>query len=829
MTEFLNYSPQTIEPKWQKNWYESNLYRATDQDIKRPKKYILVEFPYPSGAALHVGHAFRFTVPDVYSRYLRMKGYNVLFPIGYDAFGLPTEERARKEGKNPVVTTEENIQAFRGQLHRLGYGFDWEREVNTTDPAYYKWTQWIFAELYKAGLVAQREVELWWCEELATVLANEEVLDDPNTPGAKISERGEHPVERRVMTQWVIKITEYADKLLEGLEVVDWPNSIKDMQRNWIGKSTGYEIQWQVLDSKHNGTGVTLTAFTTRLDTLPGVTFLVVAPESEIAITLLTDEHRREAEEYIQQVQNKSDRERAIGKDKSGVFTGSYVQNPLTGESLPVYLADYVLSGYGTGVVMGMPGHDARDREFAELFDLPTILTTELPKNWDLNQIYTERGVQVNSGGLDGLDRDEVVSRIFDSLEKLHKIKAKTNYKLRDWVFSRQRYWGEPFPFEYHKITGPVVEGEEVILIEGENYRLEVLPASRLPLLLPEVVDYLPSSDGRSPLAKTDWIHIRDASGAIIGRHESDTMPNWAGSCWYYLRYTDPKNTDVFASRENLEYWLPVDIYFGGSEHTTLHLLYSRMWHRFLYDQGLVPTPEPYQRRINGGMLLGPDGRKMSKSLGNVISPDTKILEYGADALRLYINFIGPYDATVIWQEGGLKACRTVLDRIWKLQTKIIPDYQDSKVVISALHLFIQEISENLENLKTNVCVAKIMSFTTLLRNQDTISQSIWLQFLQIISVFVPHIADELWSKSAQKGSIHLSTWPVYNPDLIVTDTVVYAIQVNGKIRAQLQLSPNLSEAEIKAEALTAVNKWIDGKTPKFMKVIPNKLVTIAV
>lgn len=829
MTELLNYSPQIIEPKWQKNWYDSNLYRAVDQDIKRPKKYILVEFPYPSGAALHVGHAFRFTVPDVYSRYLRMQGYNVLFPIGYDAFGLPTEERARKEGKNPVVTTEENIQAFRGQLHRLGYGFDWEREVNTTDPAYYKWTQWIFAELYRAGLVAQREVELWWCEELATVLANEEVLDDPNTLGGKISERGEHSVERRVMTQWVIKITEYADKLLEGLDVVDWPNSIKDMQRNWIGKSTGYEIQWQVLDSKYNGTGVTLTAFTTRLDTLPGVTFLVVAPESEIATTLLTDEHRRGAEEYIQQVQNKSDRERAIGKDKSGVFTGSYVQNPLTGESLPVYLADYVLSGYGTGVVMGMPGHDARDREFAELFDLPTILTTELPKNWDLNQIYTERGVQVNSGDLDGLDRDEVVSRIFDSLEKLHKIKAKTNYKLRDWVFSRQRYWGEPFPFEYHKITGPVIEGEEVILIEGENYRLEVLPASRLPLLLPEVVDYLPSADGRSPLAKTDWIHIRDTSGSIIGRHESDTMPNWAGSCWYYLRYTDPKNAEAFAARENLEYWLPVDIYFGGSEHTTLHLLYSRMWHRFLYDQGLVPTPEPYQRRINGGMLLGPDGRKMSKSLGNVISPDTKILEYGADALRLYINFIGPYDATVIWQEGGLKACRTVLDRIWKLQTKAIPDYQDSKVVISALHLFIQEISENLENLKTNVCVAKIMSFTTLLRNQDTISQSTWFQFLQVISVFVPHITEELWSKSTQKSSIHLSTWPVYNPDLIVTDTVVYAIQVNGKIRAQLQLSPDLSETEIKAEALAAVNKWIDGKTPKFMKVIPNKLVTIAV
>lgn len=827
------YNHAEIEAKWQQSWYTNNIYRAIDLD-SRDKKYILVEFPYPSGAALHVGHAFRFTVPDVYSRYLRMKGYNVLFPIGYDAFGLPTEERARKDGKNPIDTTRENIEAFRGQLHRLGYSFDWSREIATTDPQYYKWTQWIFGRLYEAGLVEQREVELWWCPALATVLANEEVLDDPNIPSAKISERGEHPVERRVMTQWVIKITEYAEKLLEGLDLVDWPEYIKDMQRNWIGKSEGYELKWEILDNAQHLSGKDFTVFTTRLDTVPGVTFIVVAPESDSLVQMIAPDQKEHVKTYIESVKNKSDRDRSIGKEKTGVFTGSYAKNPLTGEVVPIYVADYVLAGYGTGIVMGMGGHDERDRAFAKAHGLAYPITTALPAGWDPEVPYDGEGVQVNSGEFDGLDRTAAVSAIFDVLSGYKKVTKKTNYKLRDWVFSRQRYWGEPFPFEYHKVATPVDADEEVILIEGESYRIELLPLEKLPLLLPPVADYLPAEDGRSPLAKTDWITIRDEQGNAIGLHESDTMPNWAGSCWYFLRYLDPHNDKEFASQEKLEYWLPIDVYFGGSEHTTLHLLYSRMWHRFLYDQGLVPTPEPYQKRINGGILLGPDGRKMSKSLGNVVSPDEKIAKYGADALRMYINFIGPYDATVVWQEGGLKACKAMLDKAVDIAQKV-QDAQEDRKLEAARNKLVMLVEKHLEGLKTNVAIAQLMTFTNLLKEYEVIPMQTWKVYLQVLAPFAPHIAEELWSKLFENNhantyeSIHLSQWPSFDESKIVEDTMTLAIQINGKVRAEIEVSSEISEEQVFELAREAATKWLAGKEIKFQKYIAGKMVTFAV
>ena len=1004
------YNPADIESKWQNTWFENNLYAAVDNDTTREKKYILVEFPYPSGAALHVGHAFRYTVPDVYARYLRMSGYNVMFPFGYDAFGLPTEERARKDGKNPVETTRENIEAFRGQIKRLGYGFDWEREFATTDPEYYKWTQWIFARMFERGLVEQREVELWWCPALSTVLANEEVLDDPSIPGAKISERGEHPVEKRKMTQWVIRITEYAEQLLAGLELVDWPEHIKEMQRNWIGKSEGALVDWQVvtpqeiilrhgaefeaktptrhraiallkikgqdkyLVEKRMGRGMyffpggmvdpgetplqaviretseefgialteknlvkkvttlyhartfktqekqalrdrhpklyekmrrhhsssegnlehwyefeieadhprtkseidqknaelitvtiddlyrnkwpqldtvldqvrspgvsetnqIVTVFTTRKDTIPGVTFVAVAPESSLVASMTTEDQKAHVEAYVESVKNKSDRERAINKEKTGVFTGSFAINPFDGELVPVFVADFVLANYGTGVVMGMPGHDERDAEFAAVHDLPTIYTTKVPQDWNRDKIYSGVGEQINSGDLNGIPNDQAGQQIIGTLIERGVAKLQTNYKLRDWVFSRQRYWGEPFPFEYKKVDGAVVsdENDMITSVEGQDFVVTLISDDKLPLVLPPVIDYEPSADGRSPLAKTDWITIKDNDGNVVGRHESDTMPNWAGSSWYFLRFCDPKNNVEFASQKNLDYWLPVDHYFGGNEHTTLHLLYSRMWHQFLYNEQYLKTPEPYQLRTNGGILLGPDGKKMSKSLGNVVSPDTKIAEYGADALRLYVNFIGPYDATVIWQEGGLKACRKLLDTIWRLSAKVDNTTEITREIESALHTMIRGVTTNLEIQKTNVSVSELMVFANYLKEISSIPKKIWQAYLQVLAPFAPHIADELWyashnyDTSDYTKSIHLSTFPKYDDSKVVSDTQTLAVQVNGKVRATIEVVTGLSDEHILQQALDSVTKWVEGKPVKFSKVIPGKLVSLVV
>jgi leucyl-tRNA synthetase len=839
------YNASEVELKWQQTWYKDNLYKSVDNDQTREKRYILVEFPYPSGEKLHMGHTLRYTYPDIYSRYLRMKGYNVLFPIAYDSFGLPTEERARKDGKNPAVTTKENIEAFREQVKSLGYSFDWEREFSTTDPDYYKWTQWIFGEMFKKGLVEQRQIDLWWCPNMGTVLANEEVVDGPD--GVKISERGEHPVERKSMKQWVIKITEFADTLVDGLNDVAWPEYIKDMQRNWIGKSVGAEVDWEIVDVDGILLSITATTFTTRKDTIPGVSYIVYAPEHKDVLKLVIKEQLREIEEYQLAVKNKSDRDRQISKEKTGVFTGSYAKNPFNGQLVPVWISDYVMANYGTGVVMGMGGHDERDREFSLKFNLPVVFTTQVPEGFEdvasLTKIWGGEGKQVNTGvGFDGLKNIEASEKIMEMLEIKGVAKRKINYKLRDWVFSRQRYWGEPFPFEYIKsdlLTPEQLKGRLHTEVDGEDYIVTLLPQESLPLVLPEVEDYEPSKDGRSPLSKTDWIHIRDNTSAIIGKHESDTMPNWAGSSWYYLRYTDPKNTTAFASQVNLKYWLPVDHYFGGSEHTTLHLLYSRMWHQFLYQQELLPQgknsqgksyAEPYYMRTNGGMLLAEDGTKMSKSKGNVINPADKIEQYGADALRLAIAFIAPYEQTVAWVEGGIKATRKFLEDIVKLNEKVIDGFEDSEEVVRAVHLLIKRTEEGFASLKSNVAVAEMMTVRNVLSNATQISVELWKMVLKVIAPFAPHLMEELWSNNGYGGTtIHTQSWPQFDPTKVLLSTIPIAVQVNGKIRAELMVPAGIDDTELLSLAKESVAKWLDSKTLKFSKVIPGKMVTLAV
>jgi len=1473
-SQVANQSPYwEIETYWQQFWYQHNLYKAIDFD-SRPKKYILTEFPYPSGASLHIGHAFRYTVPDVYARFLRMNGYNVLFPMGWDAFGLPTEERARKEGQNPKLITQENIKNFKQQLLRMGYGFDWDREFATTDPEYYKWTQWIFGEFYKAGLAEQKEMEVWWCPELKTVLSNEEVLDGPN--GTKVSERGEHPVIRKKMRQWVLKMPEYAEKLLAGLEETHFPEHIKEMQRNWIGKSEGCVVKWPVvnelksaqlqvvilhgygadaqsnffpwlkteleklgctvwlenlpntnnpnldeqvefvlqsvtLDSQTivvghslggvvamrllerlqqpilglvlvgslykpellidfepsfikqtnwqwdfdkirqqaqsikilsdlqdcyipvnqgrelasllqaelieyqaegthfmslqepkvlsgiqqiiknyrlkqaNDSQIFIETFTTRVDTIFAATFLVLAPEHPLVEQITTTEHADTVKNYLAEVANKSERERQIGAEKTGVFTGSYAVNPITGDLVPIWVADYVLGGYGTGAIMAVPGHDERDYEFAQKFGLPVRENVKPVSGEKVTTVFTEYGILYNSGDYSGLTSQEAKIKLTAELEAKGQGYRQVNYKFRDWVFSRQRYWGEPFPFEYigtgfkrvcsklyehlqnaikqDKISRAIVEcliindkgqilcqkrslnrqlfpgvwelpgghiennetiaeaiirevreeigvevveipfylgyidwtvlpdwsfgtddnltrrsflfvvktkgqpqimehnkvsdlgwfdhsnleelnkgrsvfpnnyftswpervrtGEEVcqkldryitevvvrgldflewnkilptnksfeeinnrdeiygytawrhnktivinskiksekkldqedvqklqnlqemtkylifdfdgvlgdslytftqayiqfnpqslynydevkeksftdfhscnpqhkidfnypqeldnqlnfhqrstakdleigfnlfedflkeikqipnakmavissgsenyiknyasktelnfshvygaetnlskevkvkmicqdwgispkevflltdtqsdvlelrrildpakiygiswswygyqclkevlperqilrdfqdiyrlfedsgyVELDDEFYKIRLLRKKELPLILPDVEDYLPSDDGRSPLAKTEWINIRDEQGRIIGKREPDTMPNWAGSSWYYLRFCDPKNDQEFASYEKLKYWLPVDHYFGGSEHTTLHLLYSRFWHRFLYDLGYVPTPEPYDYRTNGGLLLGPDGRKMSKSLGNVVSPDEKLALVGADALRLYINFIGPYDGTVIWQDGGLKACKKLVDNIWALRLRVVDQVEAKKSLVVAYHKLVRNITQQISELRTNVAVAELMTFVNLLKDQEQIPAEIWKGFLQVLAPFAPHIAEELWysvngfDRTDPTKSIHLSNWPSFDPSLCIDDEVTIVVQVNGKIRGEFVVAKDSPNDLLVSKAKEVASKWLVDKQIKFTKVIPNKMVTFAV
>ncbi len=809
------YNHKEIENKWKDVWYKNNLYKAIDFSPK-PKKYILAEFPYPSGKSLHVGHIMRYTLPDVYSRYLRMKGYNVMFPMGFDAFGLPSEIYAIKTGENPAKYTKRLIGDYKESLSKMGYGIDVEREFSTTDPKYYKWTQWIFLKLFKAGLAEYKETPIWWCEQLKTVLADEEVLTDKN--GNKISERGEFTVERKMFKQWVLKIPQYAEKLIDGLKTVDFPEAIKTAQINWIGKSEGMNITFPIADFSES-----LTVFTTRPETIFGATFVVMAPEHKLVSKITSRECLKKINDYVAKAKNKSELERiSQDKDKTGVFTGAYAFNEKTKTNIPIYIADYVLSGVGTGAIMGVPGHDKRDFEFAKKYDLPIVRvvigedgdSSEITK---IEQVWEGEGQMYNSHFLDDLDTKAAAQKIMDYLEENGIGKRNTTYRIRDWVFSRQRYWGEPIPM-LHKENG------EIEPLCDPDKAEEV--SQYLPLELPDVPDYNPTSDGSSPLDRNkEWVNTKDKNGNPVKR-ETNTMPNWAGSSWYYIRYCDPRNDKQFADPKLMKYWLPVDKYFGGAEHTTLHLLYSRFWHKFLYDQKLVPTPEPYAWRINGGILLGSDGKKMSKSKGNVVEPLEVIEKYGADALRMSICFLGPYEDTFPWNENSLKATSKLLNTIYSLKDRVLPKAQVSDSLNKSYNKLIKNMTYMYEALKMNTAVSEIMIFVNELKKEQQINENVWEGFIKVLAPLAPFIAEELWKG---KESIHLQTWPTYNEKLLQNQNIAIPVQINGKVRGEINVSPESGESQIKEITLAneKIKNNLSGKEIIKFIYVPKKIISI--
>jgi leucyl-tRNA synthetase len=853
INEKTKYDHKSIEKKWAKVWVEKEVYAAEDFS-KKPKKYILAEFPYPSGKSLHVGHMMRYTLPDIFSRKLRMSGYNVLFPMGWDAFGLPAENNAIKTGRHPSEVIKEASDGYRRVLSEAGYSFDLTREVNTTDPNYYKWTQWLFLKFFENGLAELKEEPVWWSEELKSVLANEEVTQKADGKMYPF-ERGVLPIERRMLQQWVLKIPQYADKLIAGLDKTDFPEYIRSAQINWIGRSEGAEVDFAIAESNVIATPDSvrgkqsrqsqdkIRVFTTRLDTIFGATFIVLAPEHHLVAELTTSENTEAVQAYIEETKQKSEIDRlSEGKTKTGAFTGSYAINPFTGKQVPIWISDFVLTTYGTGAIMGVPAHDERDFEFAKKFDLEIIQVVKGENENVELPFVTKEGKLMNSGEYDGMDFKAAFNKMVEKAEKEGFGEKKVHYKLRDWLFSRQRYWGEPIPL-IHKEDGTV----EAIVDTNNPEEVK----KNLPLVLPDVPDYTPSSDGYSPLAKnTEWVNTTAKDGTPAKR-ETNTMPNWAGSCWYYLRYLDPKNDEAFADMEKMKYWLPVDMYFGGSEHTTLHLLYSRFWHKFFYDQGLVPTEEPYQWRMNGGILLGPDGEKMSKSKGNVLNPDEKFEVYGADALRLYISFMGPYDGTIAWQEGGLKACRRLVDEVIDLRAKVtsqsdvIPakagihstPINTNQDITTAYHKMIKNVTEMADNLKMNTAVSEFMIFINLTKQQEKIDKEMWKGFLKLLAPFAPFITEELWqeingyTEFKKENSIHLQEWPKYDENLIKESKVVVGVQINGKLRGEVEVNIEETEATVKDRvmALPEIIKWLpEGQTEikKFI-YIPGKIVNI--
>jgi leucyl-tRNA synthetase len=817
------YNHSEIEKKWKDKWYETNLYEAKDFSTK-PKKYILAEFPYPSGKNLHAGHMMRFTLPDVYSRYLRMKGFNVMFPMGWDAFGLPAENYAVKTGINPAITTKEIIEDYRKSIYTMGYSVDVNREINTTDPKYYKWTQWIFLKFYKAGLAEYKEMPIWWCEKLRTVLSDEEVLTDKD--GNKISERGEHPVERKMLKQWVLKIPAYAERLIQGLNDVDFPDAIKNAQTNWIGKSVGMIIDYVI-----EGTNEKVSVFTTRPDTNFGATFVVLAPEHPLALKITTQENLEAVKSYIEKTSKKSELERLTEvKDKTGVFTGSYAINGLNGEKLPIYLADYALLNFGTGAVVGVPGHDKRDFLFAQKFALP-VKRVVVGKDGDaseitsLAQVQEDEGKIINSDFLDGMEINNAIDKICDHIIKKGCGERHTTYRIRDWVFSRQRYWGEPIPV-IHKEDGtiePLCDPDEPIEVKNS-----------LPLILPDVPDFNPTPDGLSPLEKNvEWLNVKDKNGKPA-RRETNTMPNWAGSSWYYIRYCDPANDSEFANFDILKYWLPVDKYFGGAEHTTMHLLYSRFWHQFLFDNKLVPTPEPYAWRINGGLLLGPDGKKMSKSKGNVVEPVEK---FGADALRMFICFLGPYEDTYPWNDNGMKATSKLLITVYGLKSKVNKDVKDSEEVLKAYNIMVKNVTGMFENLKMNTAVSELMIFVNNIKNVETIGIDVWKGFIKVLAPMAPFIAEELWQEIngnaawTVENSVHVQSWPTFDEKLTTEDVITLAIQINGKVRSQIKVPADIKEEELRKLAVEdpKIANHLAGKEIRKFIYIPGKIISIVV
>ncbi len=800
----MNYSEhKRIDKKWQDRWYSENIFRA-DNDSDKPKFYTLIEFPYPSGVGLHVGHTRPYTALDVVSRKLRMDGYNVLFPMGWDAFGLPTENFAIKNHVHPAVVTKQNIQNFKKQSMSLGYSFDWDREINTTDPDYYKWTQWIFLKLYEHGLAYKKKMSVNWCTSCLCVLANEEVVDG-------VCERCGAPVVHREKEQWMLKITAYADKLLEGLKDVDFPERVKTQTINWIGRSTGAEVDFDT------NVGETLRIFTTRPDTLFGATYMVVSPEHP-----MLDKYKDrianidDVMAYRAVSARKSDFERTeLSKEKTGVrLDGITAINPVNGREIPIFVSDYVLMSYGTGAIMAVPAHDDRDYAFAKKFDLPII---EVVSGGDINEAaFTdcETGVMVNSGFLDGLTVPEAKKAIIAELTKTGKGAEKVNYKLRDWVFARQRYWGEPVPLVWCDHCGKYVP----------------VPYDQLPVLLPNVESYEPTENGESPLARiTDWVNTTCPVCGGPARRETDTMPQWAGSSWYFLRYTDPKNPNALASLEALKKWMPVDWYNGGMEHTTLHLLYSRFWHKFLYDIGVVNTPEPYKKRTSHGMILGEDGEKMSKSRGNVINPDDVVAEYGADTLRLYIMFIGDFEKTVTWNTKAVKGCQRFIDRVCALGDHVMPGKTYSAAHETALHQTIKKVTSDIGAMKFNTAIAAMMTFVnTVYDNGGTINEAEYKTLLALLNPFAPHITEELFERFGE-GMLCQTKWPPYDESKTVEDSVTVAVQMNGKLRATITLPRDCenSEAEKAALADPKVAQGLEGKTIVKVIVVKNKIVNI--
>ena len=795
------YNHRAVEEKWQKIWDDEKAFAATD-DYSKPKYYALVEFPYPSGKGLHVGHPRPYTALDIVARKRRMQGYNVLYPMGWDAFGLPTENYAIKNKIHPKIVTKNNVERFKKQLHSLGYSFDWDREINTTDPEYYKWTQWIFLKLFKAGLAYKTEMPINWCTSCKVGLANEEVVNG-------VCERCGAPVVRKVKSQWMLKITEYADKLLEGLNDVDYIERVKVSQRNWIGKSQGAEVDFQIAGKEDK-----LTVYTTRPDTLFGATYMVVSPEHP-ALDKYKDEIENwdEIVAYREQAARKSDFERSeLAKEKTGVeIKGLKAVDPVNDKEIPIWVSDYVLMSYGTGAIMAVPAHDTRDWEFAKKFNLPIIEVVAGGKNVQ-EEAYTDvaTGKLINSGFLDGLEVAEAKKKIIAFLEEKGIGKGKTNYKLRDWVFSRQRYWGEPIP-----------------IVKCEKCGYVPISESELPLELPEVESYMPTDNGESPLAAMDeWVNTTCPCCGGPAKRETDTMSQWAGSSWYFLRYTDPHNHEALASPEALKYWLPVDWYNGGMEHTTLHLLYSRFWHKFLYDEKIVPTPEPYQKRTSHGMILGENGEKMSKSRGNVVNPDDIVMDYGADTLRTYEMFIGAFDLSASWSENGVKGCRRFLERVWKLQDILVDGDAYSAEFETKMHQLIKKVSSDYENLKYNTAIAALMSILNDFSKAGKINRAEFKTFLVLLNPVAPHITEELWTACGYEGRLYQTAWPEYDEEKTKEDTVEIAVQLNGKTKTTVTIAVDADKDTAIAMGKEALGDKLTGNIIKEIYV-PGKIINI--
>jgi len=799
-----------IEPKWQRYWAEHKTF-AAHEDTAKKKLYVLDMFPYPSGAGLHVGHPEGYTATDIYCRFQRMRGFNVLHPMGWDAFGLPAEQYAIKTGTHPAITTKQNVDTFRRQVQMLGFSYDWDREVDTTDPEYYKWTQWIFLQLFKKGLAYESHVPVWWCDGCKAVLANEEV----NTDGT-CKDKGHPGVVRRPLRQCMLKITAYAERLLKDLDLVNWPDSIKEQQRNWIGRSEGASVQFKV-----DGSELTIEIFTTRPDTLYGATYMVLAPEHPFVDKLTTPSQKPAVTAYRAEAARKSELERtALEKEKTGVFTGGYALNPVNNEKIPIWVADYVMMGYGTGAIMAVPAHDTRDFEFAKKFGLEIRIVVQPPEGIDPHG-FTGDGIAINSGLITGLPTPEAKKKITAWLQEKGLGKPTVQYKLRDWLFSRQRYWGEPIP-----------------IVHCEKHGAVPLPESELPLKLPEMKDYSPSGSAEPPLAKaTDWVNTKCPQCGGPAKRETNTMPQWAGSCWYYLRYIDPKNDSAFVAKDKEKYWMPVDLYIGGAEHAVLHLLYSRFWHKVLFDLGHVSTPEPFMRLVNQGMILGEDGQKMSKSRGgsNVINPDDVVRDYGADALRMYEMFMGPLDATKPWSTQGLEGVYRFLGRAWRLFCDeegklLLDDTEPAGTLLKVLHHTIKKVGEDTNTLAFNTAISQMMIFVNEVTAQEKRPRKLLEPFVLLLAPYAPHLAEELWEKLGHNQSLAYAPWPKYDNALLKEDNVTVILQVNGKIRDRIEVPAQISSADLEKLALANahVQQHLVGKQVKKVIVVPGKLVNIA-